>query len=227
MLFSSTKKNHEKAVSIYNAAVVDLQSRCDALNATQKECVAALKDIEGVINNIANTPKKIDRSVAKIEIKRISYRDTKSFTKEAIFNAAVNGVVAGAGIGAALAAIRSSNKVFRLILLPLSLLLLLISIFSFRKKDKEITIDANSDIKTLNSSTAQIHKKSALVVKIHIETTSLHNNLLQQISEARHFVGKDFKDMSRDEKLRLGTIVNNTLSLAKKLTETAEQNKES
>jgi len=161
MLFSSARKNHEKAVRNYNAAVADVQSKCDEINLTRNECVLALEHIENVINSIAKTPRKVTRQVSNIQIERIKYRDTKSYTKDAIINAAVNGAVGALGIGGLIAAFRTSNFAVKLVMAFLAPILLLIAMFSYRRKDKMIAIDANSDAKQLSTAAAQIRKKGA------------------------------------------------------------------
>lgn len=200
-----------------------MQGKCDGLNYIRKDCVSALECIESAINSIANTPKKIDRSVSNISIERVKYRDTKSFTKEAVLNAAVNGAIGGAGIGVAVAGLKTRNPIMKIIFLILSPILILFSIFSFCKKDKKIAIDANSDAKSLNTATAQLRRKGAEITDIHKKTSLIYTKLTQQVTIARPVFGRDYKDMSGDEKRQLGAIVNNTLSLAEMLNKTAEQ----
>ena len=223
MIFSSAKKNHEKAVSKYNAAVADVQSKCDELNFTRNECVSALENIENIINSIAKTPRKLTRQVSKINIERIKYRDTKSYTKDIIINAAVSGAVGALSIGTLITAFKTSNLILKVIMLILSPILLLISVLFFRKKDKKIAINANSDAKQLNNAATQIRKNGAKIVKIHKETNSIHIKLIQQVTIAQPLFGRNFKELSKNEKAMLGTIVNNTLSLAEILNKKAEQ----
>ena len=222
MLFSSAKKHHKKAVDGYAKAVAEVQNKCDALQITRKECISALESIENTINSIANSPRKIKKQVSDIHIAQINYRDTKSFTKEAIMNTAVSGAVAVIGIGALVAAIRSRNIFLIVLALIFSPILLILSIFNFRKKDKKIAIDANSSTKELNTATAQLGKTNAFVTKLHNETNTIYIKLTQQVTSAQPLFGRNFKDMSRDEKKALGAIINNTSSLAVLLNKKAE-----
>jgi chromosome segregation ATPase len=222
VLFSSAKKHHKKAVDGYSKAVAEVQNSCDALNVTRNECISALERIENTINSIANSPKKIKKQVSDIHIAQIKYRDTKSFTKEAIMNTVVSGAVAAIGIGLLFAALRSRNYILALFCLIISPILIIISIFGYRKKDKKITIDANSSTKELNAATAQLGKTNAFVIKLHKETNTIYMKLKQQIASAQPLFGRNYKDMSRDEKKTLGAIINNTSSLAVLLNKKAE-----
>jgi len=47
--------------------------------------------------------------------------------------------------------------------------------------------------------------------------------LNQQVALAQPLLGRSYKDFSKDEKSMMGSIVNNTLSLAEMLNKKAEQ----
>jgi len=101
-------------------------------------------------------------------------------------------------------------------------LTLLFSFIFFRKKDKQLAIDANSDAKELNSAAANLNKKGAVIITINKETKIIHDRLMHQVELAQPLFEKDYKAMSKEEKNTLGNIVRNTFSLAEMLNKKAE-----
>ena len=222
MLFRSAKKNHEKAVSNYNTAVADVQTKCDTLNNTRNECISAMEYINTLINSIKRTPRKIKQQVSKLEIEQVKYRETKSFSKESIINSVIAGAAAGVSLGAVYAVMKVQSWILKLILLIPALIGLLFSVIFFRKKDKQLAIDANSDAKELNSAAAKLNKKGAVIITINKETKIIHDRLMHQVELAQPLFEKDYKAMSKEEKHTLGNIVRNTFSLAEMLNKKAE-----
>lgn len=109
MLFSGAKKEalaiHKKAYMKYNATVTDVQNKCKNLYAARQESVTKIKQIEDLINSIANTPKEFEHSLSLITTECTKFHETENFAAEAYKNAIKSGTgaVVGVGTGAAVA----------------------------------------------------------------------------------------------------------------------------
>jgi hypothetical protein len=69
---------------------------------------------------------------------------------------------------------------------------------------------------------ALINEPGAIVSNLHNETTLLLNNIKDQFDEATKLHAKNYTSLSEDKQLLLGTLVNNTLSIAEMLNKTVE-----
>jgi len=111
MLYSGVKKDalaiHKRAVDKYNTLYTDFQHKCEQLYVLRQASVAKIKEIESLINSVANTPKEFEKSLSVIKTERRIFRQTEEFAAEAYQTAIKTGVsaVAGVGAGAAVASI--------------------------------------------------------------------------------------------------------------------------
>jgi len=111
MLYSKAKKEalalHEEAISKYNSAITDVQTKCEILYTARQQSIVLIEEIERLINSIANTPKEFERSLILIEASRMKFRETEKYAAEAYQNAIKSGVgaVAGVGTGATVASL--------------------------------------------------------------------------------------------------------------------------
>ncbi|GHS94382.1 hypothetical protein AGMMS50276_06920 [Synergistales bacterium] len=94
------------------------------------------------------------------------------------------------------------------------------SVFSMGKKNKEISDQAIEEAKKITIAGAQLNETGEVVSQLHNETDLLLGNIEEQFSNAKRMESVKYSDLSDDEQLRLGTLVNNTLSLAEMLNKT-------
>ena len=109
MLFAKAKKEalaiHERAVNKYNTFYVDFQRECERLYVLRQASIAKIKDIEALINSIANTPKEFETEISAMKAERAKFRHTEEYAAEAYRTALKTGagVAAGVSAGAAVA----------------------------------------------------------------------------------------------------------------------------
>jgi hypothetical protein len=109
MLFAGAKKEalaiHERAVNKYNALLADFQYDAERLYVLRQSTIAKIKDVEALVNSIANTPKEFEANLVSIEAARTKFRQTEEYAAETYSVAIKAGVggIAGVGTGAAVA----------------------------------------------------------------------------------------------------------------------------
>jgi len=87
-------------------------------------------------------------------------------------------------------------------------------------KNKKISEDAIEEAKKITMAGAQLRETEAVVIQIHKETDLLLANMKEQFSQASPLRNANYLNLSNDEQILLGTLVNNTLSLAEMLNKT-------
>ncbi|WP_101909253.1 hypothetical protein [Marasmitruncus massiliensis] len=94
------------------------------------------------------------------------------------------------------------------------------SVVALGSKNKKISNEAIEEAKEITIAGAKLNETGAVVSNIHSETKLLLDNIKEQLSQANPLEGCDYSAISSDEQLLLGTLVNNTLSLAVMLNKT-------
>lgn len=111
MFFSKAKKEalqvHEKAVNRYNTTYVQVQTNGESLYHTRKNSLDLVRDIEELVNSIANSPKEFKAQLEQVHAERMKFRKTEEYAKQAHDDAVKSGAGAAAGIagGAAVASL--------------------------------------------------------------------------------------------------------------------------
>jgi len=111
MLYAKPKKDalaiHEKAVDKYNAAYHQMEKLGSELHETRNNCVPLIREIELLVNSIANRPKEFEKKISDIKAEREKFRETVEYAEEALAAAAKSGVSIAAGVagGAAVASV--------------------------------------------------------------------------------------------------------------------------
>jgi hypothetical protein len=98
----------------------------------------------------------------------------------------------------------------------------IISVVALGNKNKKISTDAIEEAKKVTVAGAQLNETGAVVSNLHTETDLLLSNIKSQSNRAFELQGRNYSSMTEDEQLLLGTLVNNTLSLAEMLNKTVE-----
>ncbi len=96
----------------------------------------------------------------------------------------------------------------------------IVSIVTMGVKNKKISEEAIEEAKKITLAGAQLHETGAIVMQIHNETEVLLTNIKEQFLQTSEFSDVDYSSLSNDEQLLLGTLVNNTMSLAQLLNKT-------
>lgn len=109
MLYMRPKKEalaiHEKAVAKYNAAYQRMEQLGNRLYEKRRDSVALIREIEFLVNSIANKPKEFDKKFADIKAEQEKFRETEDYAAEAMKATVKSGASVAAGIagGAAVA----------------------------------------------------------------------------------------------------------------------------
>ena len=100
--------------------------------------------------------------------------------------------------------------------------IVIVSTAWFTCKNKKIANEVNEEIKKIIIAETELKETEEIVFNIYNETILLLNKINEQSNHADRLEGKNYSSMSNDEQLLLGTLVNNTLSLAEMLNKTVE-----
>ncbi|MCQ2566566.1 MAG: hypothetical protein MJ194_07000 [Clostridia bacterium] len=91
---------------------------------------------------------------------------------------------------------------------------LLTTIILFTKNKNKIASEKNEEITSIKNNTETILENSTLISGILNETVSLRGVLNEQFLKCIPLYGKNYPDLADEDKLVLGNMVNNTLSLS-------------
>lgn len=81
-------------------------------------------------------------------------------------------------------------------------------------KNKKISEEAMAEAKKITIAGAQIHETDAKIRNLFQETKVLTEKLSREYDACKAFNGVDYSSLPGEDRVRLGTLVNNTLSLA-------------
>lgn len=95
-----------------------------------------------------------------------------------------------------------------------------LAVFSKGRKNKEIADKAIAEAKKVTIAGANLHETTAQIQSIIDETSLLFSKLGNSFSECKHLKGSDYLSLAESEQKQLGTLVNNTFSLAELLNKT-------
>lgn len=91
---------------------------------------------------------------------------------------------------------------------------LLASIALFSRKRILNNKEKNKEIESVKKNTASLKEVTETIHTINAETITLRDELMKQFSENMKMFGADYMSLSDEDKMRLGTMVNNTKSLS-------------
>ncbi len=94
------------------------------------------------------------------------------------------------------------------------------SVFALGHKNKKIADEAISEAKKITMAGAELNETSAKIQNLTEETVMLMKGLHNTVESCKSLHGANYLKLSDDERYRLGTLVNNTLSLAELLNKT-------
>jgi len=96
------------------------------------------------------------------------------------------------------------------------------SVAAMGNKNKKDSEEAIEEAKRITLAGARLHESEAIVAQIHNETELLLSSIKEQYLKASDLFNTDYPSLSDEKQLLLGTIVNNTMSLAQLLNKTVE-----
>lgn len=90
------------------------------------------------------------------------------------------------------------------------------------RKNRKIADEAIEEAKEITAAGAQIHEATAKIDQLFEETKLLQKKLSHQFDSCRDLHSTDFLNLTEEQQLLLGTLVNNTLTLSELLNKTIE-----
>lgn len=96
------------------------------------------------------------------------------------------------------------------------------SLIKLANENRKIADDAVREAKDISVAREALNEAKAKIESIKRKTNKLFKDLINQKSDIEQFRNADYKSLDDDEKLILGCLVNNTLSLGRLLNETIE-----
>jgi hypothetical protein len=97
-----------------------------------------------------------------------------------------------------------------------------VSVIALGNKNKKISDEAIGEAKKITVAGAKLNETGAVVANIHGETALLLDKVKEQLNQVKPLEGINYFSISNDGRYLLGTLVNNTLSLAEMLNKTVE-----
>ena len=94
------------------------------------------------------------------------------------------------------------------------------SLFSLNKKNKEIAAQAMNEAKEIAKAREALDETTEKIIALKKKTKMLYEDITKQKEKILSFKNADYSSLSEDEHYFLGTLVNNTNSLAKIINET-------
>lgn len=91
---------------------------------------------------------------------------------------------------------------------------LLASIVLFSRKRILNNKEKNKEIESVKENTASLKEVTASIHNIFAETVTLRDELMKQFSDNMDLFGADYMTLDDEDKMRLGTMVNNTKALS-------------
>lgn len=91
---------------------------------------------------------------------------------------------------------------------------LLASIVLFSRRKILNNKEKNKEIDSVKNNTAALKEVTETIHTINAETITLKEELMKQFSDNMRLFGADYMSLSDEDKMRLGTMVNNTKSLS-------------
>lgn len=262
-----------KAIDEYNATYTLMSDKGTNLYIQRERSIDLIKNVENLINSIANHPKEFDTTISEIVTMRQEFTSTCEFAKQELDAAQKSAMSAGAGIagGAAVAALAPSVAMWVATtfgtastgtaistlsgaaaqsaalawlgggaltaggggmatgeaLLALSGPIgwsiagatLLTSVVLFANKKVKLDKHKKEEIEAVLKNIESLKEVDAKIKMILDKTASLRDAVNEQYDKCLNSYGKDFMSLSEDSQMQLGTIVNETKSLAAILSE--------
>ena len=98
-------KKHDEKLKTYNGIYQKMNTNCNHLYMKRKNSIELIKEVESVINSIANTPKEFDTRIGKVKVELENFKRTEDYAKESFRNVekAQKDIIRGAATGAGIA----------------------------------------------------------------------------------------------------------------------------
>lgn len=272
MFYSKIKKEalqaHEKAVTKYNDTYSKVQLEGESLYITRKDALDLIRDIEGLVNSITNSPKEFEAELEKIRAERKRFKKTEEYAQKAHSDVIKSGAGVAVGItsGAAVASLAPTAAMWVAttfgtastgtaisalhgavatkaalawlgggalsaggggVAAGQALLALAgpvgwsiagvatgASAFFLTHKNHKTADAAMEQAREITLAGAKLNEMAAVIHNLQEETTQLYGPLNTEFQALRYLNGADYQSLDEEIQIKLGSMVNKTLTLA-------------
>ena len=219
---ANIKADLEKVMYENAAAFSAMESVCSEYNAALADGQSLIDDVTGLINSIANHPKKFDDQIEKInttKVKHLTIDQYKTEERKALIEGGLL-ATALAAVGAAFAVLNKSKKgsIIGAVFALIGFLFGGIAGWFQKRKAKKQAIEA---ISKLQADTFSLQESFTKVQSALQQVQSTYEKLQELLHECEKYRGLEklsFLPMSEDRK-KLSQLVTNTASFAKQLSQ--------
>ena len=261
MLYSKMKKEalatHKQAADEYDEAYKRMEQAGTSLYDKRQNSLTVIREVELLINSIANCPKEFDTKISHIQVERAKFQKTVDYATEAMKSTVKSGgsVAAGIAAGGAIASVAPTAAMWvattfgtastgtaistlsGAVATKAALAWLggalagpigwgiaggttVISAVSLGHKNKKIADKAISEVKKIAIAKAELEETRIKIQYLTEETKKLLFALRDTTAASQFLRGANYLELSESEQYHLGSIVNNTSSLAVLLNKT-------
>lgn len=231
----------QRAIDAYNSAYQDVCSSGESLHNTRVKAAETVKDVEDLVNSIANHPKTFDTDIGEIKTNRLKFADAQGIAQDTwiattfgiastatAFSTLSGAAMANAALvwgGGALAGMAGGGALLSVLAGPAGWIIggatLLTTVAVTHKKKKELEEKKQSELRKIKEATTSAKTTRSKILQLHTQVAELYSPLVTKQYQLRQAAyGADYLSLDNDTQLALGALVNNTLSLSKKLSET-------
>ena len=218
-MFNNDYKNqaladHKSALDKYKRIFQSFVKKCEQLYKTRLNACSTVEIILDLINSIANKPKEFLTNIEEVTIENREFHETVEYQKNAedSLKWSAFGTVAGVGVGTAIAAL-STSALAGPIGLGVGVVSAAGSLFGLSRKNKKIAEKAIKETEQIKSYTQEIRIVKETVKTIRRKILLLNFKLRITCLFLGRLKNSDYIHLSEKNKIRLGTLVNNTLTL--------------
>lgn len=219
---TNIKADLEKAVSENTAAYTAMEVICAEYNNALTDGETLITDVKGLIDSIANHPKKFDvefEKISAIRIKHLTIEQYKTEERKALIEGGLLATTIAA-VGTAFAAFSKSKKsgLIGAVIALIGILIGGITGWFQKRKAKKQAIIAINKLQADTFSLRENHAKVQAALQQVQETAAKLQKLLCECEKYRGLGKLSFLSMSEDRK-KLSQLVTNTGSFAKILSQ--------
>jgi len=189
-------KELQDAIDTYNQEYMIFNENGISLFRQRERAVDVIKFVQDLVNSIANHPKTFDTDIIEIEENKKHFTQMCVYAEEELKAAKISAKSAGP-IGWGVAGVS-----------------LLASVVLLKRKKMHLTTEKLEEIENIKKNTFSLFEAVTKIENLCKETNTLREGLNEQLKMCMKYYNCNYSDISDEEKIQLGTIVNNTKSLS-------------
>lgn len=206
--------DHQKASKVYKRIYNSFVKHCKWLYMIRVKACNTVELVLILINSIAHKPKEFELEIEKVRLEKKMFHDTEEYQKKADNSLKLSafGTAAGVSIGTAVAVI-SKSAYAGPIGLGIGAGTAAVSILKFSIDNRAIGNKAIKETKKIKEYTQEVKIVREKIITIKRKVFILNLRLRVYYLFMNRLKNANYLELSKKDKIRLGTLVNNTLTL--------------